>query len=38
VSTVVAVSPAARTLMRRLVPLQVAVGLQGVILWVPIEK
>ena len=37
-STAVAVSPAPRTLTRRLVPLQVAVGLQGIILWVPIEK
>ncbi|HEU5266157.1 MAG TPA: MFS transporter [Jatrophihabitans sp.] len=27
-----------RTLARRLVPLQVAVGLQGFILWVPVEK
>jgi MFS family permease len=27
-----------RTLARRLVPLQVAIGLQGVILWVPVEK
>ena len=27
-----------RTLARRLVPLQVAVGLQGMILWVPVEK
>jgi hypothetical protein len=38
VSTAVAVSPAPRTLRRRLVPLQVAIGLQGIILWVPIEK
>jgi hypothetical protein len=29
---------AARTLARRLLPLQVAVGLQGIILWVPVEK
>jgi MFS family permease len=29
---------APRTLRRRLVPLQVAAGLQGVILWVPAEK
>jgi MFS family permease len=34
----VAVLPPPRTLTRRLVPLQVAVGLQGIILWVPIEK
>ena len=27
-----------RTLTRRLLPLQVAVGLQGIILWVPVEK
>jgi hypothetical protein len=27
-----------RTLARRLVPLQIAVGLQGLILWVPVEK
>ena len=27
-----------RSLTRRLLPLQVAVGLQGVILWVPVEK
>ena len=38
-STTVAASPAVpRTLARRLVPLQVAVGLQGLILWVPVEK
>ncbi|WP_279581219.1 MFS transporter [Fodinicola feengrottensis] len=29
---------APRTLARRLVPLQVAVGLQGLALWVPVEK
>ena len=29
---------APRALARRLVPLQVAVGLQGLILWVPVEK
>ncbi len=35
----VRVLPAApRTLARRLVPLQIAVGLQGLILWVPVEK
>ena len=37
-STAAAVPPTPRTLRRRLVPLQVAVGLQGIILWVPIEK
>lgn len=31
-------SAAPRTLARRLVPLQVGVGLQGFILWVPVEK
>jgi MFS family permease len=38
VSTALAVAVAPRTLTRRLVPLQVAVGLQGVILWVSVEK
>jgi len=38
VSTALAVSAAPRTLTRRLLPLQVAVGLQGIILWVPVEK
>jgi MFS family permease len=39
VSTAVAAAPAVpRTLARRLVPLQIAVGLQGIILWVPVEK
>jgi MFS family permease len=38
VSTALAVSAAPRTLARRLLPLQVAVGLQGIILWVPVEK
>jgi MFS family permease len=38
VSAAFAVSAAPRTLTRRLVPLQVAVGLQGIILWVPVEK
>src|SRR4029453_5178292 len=33
-----AASAAPRTLARRLLPLQVAVGLQGVLLWVPVEK
>ncbi len=33
-----AVSAAPRTLARRLLPLQVAVGLQGMLLWVPVEK
>ena len=34
----VAVPVAPRSLARRLLPLQLAVGLQGVILWVPVEK
>jgi MFS family permease len=38
VSAALAVVAAPRTLTRRLVPLQVAVGLQGIILWVPVEK
>jgi len=38
VSAALAVAAAPRTLARRLVPLQVAMGLQGVILWVPVEK
>jgi hypothetical protein len=29
---------APRTLSRRLLPLQIGVALQGLILWVPIEK
>ena len=33
-----AIAAAPRTLTRRLVPLQVAVALQGIILWVPVEK
>jgi MFS family permease len=33
-----AVSAAPRTLARRLLPLQLAVGLQGIVLWVPVEK
>ena len=37
-SAALAVAAAPRTLTRRLVPLQVAVGLQGIILWVPVEK
>ena len=37
-SAVVAVSTAPRTLGRRLVPLQVAVGLSAMGLWVPVEK
>ncbi len=37
-STALAVSAAPRTLTQRLLPLQVAVGLQGIILWVPVEK
>jgi MFS family permease len=38
VSAALAVVAAPRTLTRRLVPLQVAVGMQGIILWVPVEK
>jgi MFS family permease len=39
VTAAVGALPAApRTLARRLVPLQIAVGLQGLILWVPVEK
>jgi MFS family permease len=38
VSTALAVAAVPRTLTRRLLPLQVAIGLQGVILWVPVEK
>jgi MFS family permease len=38
----VSVAPAAvtasRTLAKRLVPLQIAVGLSGIVLWVPVEK
>src|SRR5262249_35101242 len=34
----VAVLATPRSLARRLLPLQVAVGLQGMILWVPVEK
>ena len=37
-SEALAVSGAPRTLARRLVPLQVAVALQGMVLWVPVEK
>lgn len=38
-STAVAALPALpRTLSRRLVPLQIAVGLQGLVLWVSVEK
>jgi MFS family permease len=33
-----AVAAVPRTLARRLLPLQVAVGLQGMLLWVPVEK
>jgi hypothetical protein len=33
-----AVARAPRPLARRLMPLQVAIGLQGMILWVPVEK
>ncbi len=32
------VGAAPHTLARRLLPLQVGIGLQGLILWVPIEK
>jgi predicted MFS family arabinose efflux permease len=38
VSTTLAVATAPRPLARRLLPLQVAVALQGIILWVPVEK
>jgi MFS family permease len=38
VTMALAVSAAPRTLARRLAPLQIAVGLQGLILWVPVEK
>jgi hypothetical protein len=38
VSVALAVSATPRSLARRLLPLQVAVGLQGMILWVPVEK
>lgn len=34
----VAPGPTPRTLARRLLPLQIAVALQGMILWVPVEK
>ena len=37
-AAVVALPAVPRTLARRLVPLQIAVGLQGLILWVPVEK
>ena len=35
---ITSVAAAPRTLARRLLPLQIGVGLQGLILWVPIEK
>jgi len=38
VSVAVAVEAAPRGLVRRLLPLQVAVGLEGMLLWVPVEK
>jgi predicted MFS family arabinose efflux permease len=38
VTIALAASAAPRTLARRLAPLQIAVGLQGLILWVPVEK
>jgi MFS transporter/putative zinc finger protein len=38
VSTTLTVATAPRTLARRLRPLQVAVALQGILLWVPVEK
>jgi Major Facilitator Superfamily/Putative zinc-finger len=38
VSAALAVEPAPRPLVRRLLPLQVAVGLQGLLLWIPVEK
>jgi Major Facilitator Superfamily/Putative zinc-finger len=34
----VAAAPTPATLERRLLPLQIAVGLQGIVLWVPVEK
>jgi hypothetical protein len=37
-TTALAVSAVPRTLARRLLPLHVAVALQGMILWVPVEK
>jgi predicted MFS family arabinose efflux permease len=37
-SVTTAIPAAPRSLARRLVPLQVAVALQGMVLWVPIEK
>lgn len=37
-SLAVAAGPTPRTLARRLLPLQLAVGLQGMLLWVPVEK
>jgi MFS family permease len=38
VRTTLAAATAPRSLARRLLPLQVAVALQGIILWVPVEK
>jgi hypothetical protein len=38
VSTALVAAAVPRTLGRRLLPLQIAVGLQGMILWVPVEK
>jgi MFS family permease len=38
VSVAFAVEAAPRGLAQRLVPLQVAIGLQGILLWVPVEK
>jgi MFS family permease len=38
VSGALAVAAAPRTLARRLLPLQIAVGLSGIVLWVPVEK
>jgi MFS family permease len=38
VSVAPAAATAARTLAKRLVPLQIAVGLSGIVLWVPVEK
>jgi len=38
VSVALAAEAAPRGLVRRLLPLQIAVGLQGILLWVPVEK
>jgi MFS family permease len=38
VTATIAIPPPPRSLAHRVLPLQVAVGLQGMILWVPVEK